>query len=358
MDAWVPRLLSSRWTERQEAVSESELVIRTLYEVTSDYRHGFEHQIRRLLKLGCRRYDMEVGVVGRVAGQTYKIVHHVGAPRFGLEDGMQFELESTLCGLTVRAGGPVGFEHLARSPAAEHPSVAQGGVEAYIAVPLMVDEVLWGTLAFMSLEPRPRRYSMADVDSLQLMASWVSTEIIRRHAEAALREAKRKLEHVSRTDPLTGLVNRRALEDLLEDSRKRPDTRLVAVLVDADDFKGVNENFGHAGGDAVLQAIADRVRGQLRGGDVVGRIGGDEFMVLLSGAPLDAAADVAERIRIAVSSSPVMTPVGPCTPKISLGVVPVQEGAATVTEILKIASDVLKESKVNGKNQVCVARVH
>ena len=199
---------------------------------------------------------------------------------------------------------------------------------------------------------------MADVDSLQLMASWVSTEIIRRHAEAALREAKRKLEHVSRTDPLTGLVNRRALEDLLEDSRKRPDTRLVAVLVDADDFKGVNENFGHAGGDAVLQAIADRVRGQLRGGDVVGRIGGDELMVLLSGAPLDAAADVAERIRIAVSSSPMMTPVGPCTPKISLGVVPVKEGAATVTEILKIASDVLQESKVNGKNQVCVARVH
>lgn len=357
MTQWVPKLLSSRWTERQETPSDSELVIRTLYEITSDYRQRFPDQVRRLLDLGCRRFDMEVGILSTIEGETYWIVHHVSAPRFGLEEGQAFALESTLCGLTVRAGGAVGFEDLAQSGAADHPARTESGIAAYIGAPVMTEQRLWGTVSFLSLEPRPRRFNMADVDSLQLMASWVSTEVQRRNAERALREAKQQLEMVSKTDPLTQLVNRRALEATLAELQQRR-ASLVAVLVDADDFKGVNETFGHAGGDLVLQAIADRTREQVRDSDLVARIGGDEFMVLLQKTPVAVAAEVAERIRAAVCASPVETPAGPCQPKVSLGVVPVDEEAHTVTDILKRASRILKDAKLHGKNTVAVAQVH
>ena len=296
------------------AVGESELVIRALYEITSDYRCSFESQIERLLDLGCRRFDMELGVLSRIEGDRYTIEHHASAPRFGIEAGMAFELESTLCGLTVRAGGAVGMEDLRQSGAAEHPAVTGGGIAAYIGAPVMVEDKVWGTIAFLSQEPRPRRFCMPDVDSLQLMASWVSTELQRRLAEEALREAKARLEAVSRTDPLTGLINRRALEATLatwqEDARE-----VVAVLVDADDFKSVNTRFGHAGGDLVLQAIAERTAEQVRGADPVGRIGGDEFLVLLSGVSVEEAAEVAERIRASISGTPSRPQAAPAKPR-------------------------------------------
>ena len=354
MTTWVPKLLSSRWTERQETPSDSELVIRTLYEITSDYRQRFPDQVRRLLDLGCRRFDMEVGILSVIEGQRYRILHHVSAPRFGLEEGQAFALDSTLCGLTVRAGGAVGFEDLAKSRAAGHSAAAEGGVAAYIGTPVMTEQKLWGTVSFLSLEPRPRRFNMADVDSLQLMASWVSTEVQRRNAEQALREAKQQLERISRTDPLTGLVNRRALEQRLEELQAQG-AGLVALLVDADDFKAVNENHGHAGGDLVLQAIADRTREQVSPGDLVARIGGDEFMVLLQDTALSVAAATAERIRAAVCGAPVRTPNGVCQPQVSLGVVPVDAEANTVTDILKRASRLLKDAKLEGKNTVAVA---
>ena len=105
----------------------------------------------------------------------------------------------------------------------------------------------------------------------------------------------------------------------------------------------------------VLQAIADRTQGQVRPSDLVARIGGDEFMVLLQGTTLATAAAMAERIRVAVCGAPVSTPTGSCQPQVSLGVVPVDAGANTVTDILKRASRLLKDAKLEGKNTVAVA---
>ena len=336
-------------------MSESELLIRTLYEITSDYRRSFEDQLVRLLDLGCRRFDMELGVASGIRGETWRIRQLVAPARYGLQVGQRFALDRTLCGLTARAGGALGFEDLRHSSVADHPAVADGDLSAYIAVPVRIGERLWGTLAFFSLESRDRCFTQADVDSLQLMASWVATEASRRMAEEALRDAKRLLEHASRTDPLTGLFNRRALEGELA-VRREAHTDLVAILVDADDFKAVNTDFGHAGGDLVLQAIASRTAATVRDTDVFGRIGGDEFLVLVPDCSLDGVVRLAERIRLAVVASPAETPKGPCTPKVSLGVVPVDADACTVTDILKRASEVLAESKEKGKNQVCVAK--
>ena len=107
-------------------------------------------------------------------------------------------------------------------------------------------------------------------------------------------------------DPLTGLPNRRLLQDRVEHAlvrlERRPDDRLALLYVDLDDFKGVNDRFGHAGGDELLAQVADRLRHSTRPGDTPARLHGDEFVVLLEDlAAADEAALVADRLLAALA---------------------------------------------------------
>ena len=103
----------------------------------------------------------------------------------------------------------------------------------------------------------------------------------------------------ARTDELTGLANRRAFNEILERAlARRPDDRRLALLVvDLDDFKAVNDSLGHHYGDELLRLAAPRLQQAVRSGDVVARIGGDEFAVLLADADGPLAVRVAERLR-------------------------------------------------------------
>jgi diguanylate cyclase (GGDEF)-like protein len=110
------------------------------------------------------------------------------------------------------------------------------------------------------------------------------------------------------TDVLTGWHNRRYLSVRLveELARARRDgTRLVCLMLDIDHFKRINDNWGHAAGDTVLREIALRIESQVRASDVAARYGGEEFVVLLPGTDVAAAKLLAERIRTAVSKTPI-----------------------------------------------------
>jgi two-component system cell cycle response regulator len=150
-------------------------------------------------------------------------------------------------------------------------------------------------------------------------------------------------------DPLTGLPNRRALDDRLETLSASPtNLPLALALVDLDGFKEVNDQFSHAEGDDVLRVVASTVRDALRGGDMVARYGGDEFVVLLPGAPLHAAEAALNRAVTAVSRLPEDLARGVT---LSVGVVALRPKETAVRALAR-ADAAMYEAKRSGGNGV------
>jgi len=166
------------------------------------------------------------------------------------------------------------------------------------------------------------------------------------------------------TDVLTGWNNRRYLvvrlgEELARARRDR--TALVCLMLDIDHFKRVNDNWGHAAGDRVLQEIANRIDSQVRASDVAARYGGEEFVVLLPDTEVRSASLLAERIRNVVAATPVVLPSGDSvTITASIGIASVRppreaDDLKTVGESLLARADVaLYAAKAAGRDKVIV----
>jgi diguanylate cyclase (GGDEF)-like protein len=151
-------------------------------------------------------------------------------------------------------------------------------------------------------------------------------------------------------DPLTGLPNRRALDEQLNLLMATRSTMPVAIaLVDLDGFKAVNDRASHAEGDDVLRVVASTLRNTLRGGDVVARYGGDEFVALLPGAPLNAAEAALNRAVRAVTNLPLDLSRGVT---LSVGVVAVRPNE-TQSSVLARADAAMYLAKRSGGNSVC-----
>jgi two-component system, cell cycle response regulator len=171
-----------------------------------------------------------------------------------------------------------------------------------------------------------------------------------------LRARNAELETVTRTDALTGIYNRRHLQERLQGvlSMARRHREPAAVLmIDVDHFKSINDSMGHAAGDAVLREIADRLRHRVRLEDVVGRWGGEEFLVLSSITDADAAAVLAERLRAAVADEPVeIDGAGRIRVTVSIGCA---AGTVDAEGLVREADAALYEAKAQGRNRVVVA---
>ncbi len=157
------------------------------------------------------------------------------------------------------------------------------------------------------------------------------------------------------TDPLTGAYNRRQLDAellALAARAQRAGDPLTAMLLDIDRFKEVNDFRGHAVGDAVLQGVATAVTGELRAGDVLFRIGGDEFMILLPATAPTQAIAIADRIRTAVAEAlQAILPNGPAVTA-SIGVIEVEADGMSTPELIESADAALYAAKDFGGNRV------
>jgi diguanylate cyclase (GGDEF)-like protein len=170
-----------------------------------------------------------------------------------------------------------------------------------------------------------------------------------------LQAANTQLEKLANVDPLTDLLNRRGLERILwgEINRsQRSRAPIMALLLDCDDFKSVNDSLGHAVGDIVLKEMAKRLERSVRPSDQLARIGGDEFLVLLPDTRFAEALQIAERIRLAIADEPLMTGGRMIKITASIGVAHVPTSVSSIGEILLHAHTALKESKDTGKNRV------
>ncbi|MER8371842.1 GGDEF domain-containing protein [Mesorhizobium sp. M1406] len=168
--------------------------------------------------------------------------------------------------------------------------------------------------------------------------------------------AQRDLSVIAATDSLTAVLNRGAfsmlVEAYLEQTRKQEQTRSGALLIiDADHFKLINDRLGHDCGDQALKLIAQAIKGQLRGGDIVGRIGGEEFGVFLPGVDPSQSWVVAESIRRRIKEMDFSPGGRPCPLSVSIGGTSFT-GPITYQEIFSAADRRLYTAKSNGRDQV------
>jgi diguanylate cyclase (GGDEF)-like protein len=169
------------------------------------------------------------------------------------------------------------------------------------------------------------------------------------------REAHERLRLASASDHLTGVANRRTFDAAaeVEIARWHRDPRpLSLILFDADRFKGVNDSHGHAAGDAVLRHLAARIASVFRPLDVVARIGGEEFAVLLPSTGLDDAIVAAERVRRAVEAEPVVVDGVPIPVTLSGGVAAMNADTPDIAALLKRADQALYRAKDAGRNRI------
>lgn len=165
-----------------------------------------------------------------------------------------------------------------------------------------------------------------------------------------------RISQLSLHDPLTGALNRRAITRRLQrlqalSQRGHP---FCLLLLDIDHFKAINDRLGHAGGDAALVHVVDELGRALREQDELGRLGGEEFCVLLPYTELAAAAEVAERLRARLEASPCYWKGQQIALSASFGVAQVRAGELRAEAVLVQADQQLYRAKAGGRNQVCV----
>jgi diguanylate cyclase (GGDEF)-like protein len=176
--------------------------------------------------------------------------------------------------------------------------------------------------------------------------------------------ALEKLRAMAYYDPLTSAHNRRSFLAALEEELQRvqrTQSPSALIMLDIDHFKDVNDTWGHDTGDMVLKHLVTVLQSNLRRIDTLGRLGGEEFAVLLPSTTLEGAVELAERLRLAVQESPALRPgVGNAAPQpvsftISVGVAAVDPSRDSADRLLKRADVAMYESKTTGRNKVCVA---
>jgi diguanylate cyclase (GGDEF)-like protein len=256
-------------------------------------------------------------------GQLVQVVVESAVEATGAAGGVVLGPQGEL----ARAGDPdAGFERL--------------------AFPLRVGSSDFGLLVLTS--------DSFEADHVETVAA-LATQVV-----VALENARlhRMVERQAMVDSLTGLANRRSLEESLRTELARA-TRfsdsVCVVLADLDDFKQVNDRYGHAAGDEVLKAFASALRKTARESDVAGRWGGEEFALVLPGTDAAGGARLAERARAAIEERRVKMPNGDfCAVTASFGVAAFPE-SHDLGEILAAADSALYAAKGQGKNRVVIS---
>jgi diguanylate cyclase (GGDEF)-like protein len=166
-----------------------------------------------------------------------------------------------------------------------------------------------------------------------------------------------RVQTLAQRDELSGVANRRHFFDLARRAfaeARQSRTPLSAMMLDIDHFKDVNDRFGHAAGDDVIRAVAQRIAGVIGFGDLLGRYGGEEFALVVNGG-LVGATELAERLRSVISEAPIATAAGPVAVTASVGVAELADRDADLGRLLQRTDSALYEAKRSGRDRVALA---
>lgn len=247
----------------------------------------------------------------------------------------------SFCTHTIRQSGPMIVADARLDPRfAQLPMVVgEPYVRYYIGVPLRTkDGHNIGALCAMDTETR--ELTEEQVRILQDLARLVVDEF--------------ELRVIAATDSLTGAMSRAAFleaanRDLLR--HRRNPSELSCMVLDIDHFKSINDRYGHAVGDLVLQNVVAVLKGALRGADYIGRIGGEEFAIMLPDCKVAAALQAAERLRVTMQDTPVRVDQLEIRVTASIGIASAMRSEQSVANLLQRADEALYAAKLAGRNR-------
>ena len=217
-----------------------------------------------------------------------------------------------------------------------------------------------GTLC--AIDTKPRDMSADQLDALRDLAAMLETELklaSLSRSQASLIEELSQANRLAMIDPLTRLWNRAGLHELLQREwaeALRAKKQVTLVICDIDHFKSINDTRGHAGGDDVLRGVAKKLLDTLRGEDIVGRWGGEEFLLVLTDCQQGKVDATLERIRAAIAAEPFDADGAPQPVTMSFGVATVipSEGGECMESLIKRADAALYRAKRDGRNRVVI----
>ncbi|MGB8713907.1 MAG: diguanylate cyclase [Onishia taeanensis] len=337
-----------------EDVSEYGATIRLLkqiHHIVHNRPDEHDSTIDDLLTLALDFLGLEIGIVSQVSGDIYK-VRHVVSQQSGLEPGAQFSLGETFCCLTLEADDVLGTVHAGEHPLFQgHPCYQRFPLESYIGVPLIINGEVWGTLNFSSPKARQMPFTALEIELVRLVGDAVEHLITRYLTSERWAKEREAINQLALTDALTGLPNRARIDRALDEVITRRYAISLAII-DIDFFKRINDRHGHDVGDRVLRGVAEALAKGVREGDLIGRLGGEEFMLLMHATPLFTARRVAERLRRAVESfSLPMDPEPPLSVTISLGLTQGRQDDDAAS-LYQRADHALYMAKHRGRNRI------
>jgi diguanylate cyclase (GGDEF)-like protein len=162
---------------------------------------------------------------------------------------------------------------------------------------------------------------------------------------------RNKFENQANTDHLTGALNRRAMEREAQKLKTRRPQCVAGLMLDLDDFKGINDTHGHYAGDLALRALADCLRETMRTGDLVARLGGDEFLVIMAGTNSEEAEIAATRLHRRIDAIRVPSELGPFAIHASIGVTSFDHQEFRLEDLIRMGDRALYAAKVDKRSE-------
>lgn len=329
-------------------------LMRAAHRVTARQDAGVDEMVQELLELGARHFDLPVGLVASVSGQSLRLEYTTPTDDT-LTPGRVFALERLCCGDTVRGDDVVDFHDGPAQGSCRHPAHGDAPPGTYIGVPLFVRGRLYGVVCFSGSHPRGEPFGDIDRELARLLAGAISGLVARAQYESQLEEANRRLLIEASTDPLTGLYSRRFIDEILAHEAEiasRHHRDLVVVMIDLDRFKTINDDHGHEAGDGVLQTVGHEFTKELRQSDVLARYGGEEFVVMLPETSIAVATHVCERLRARIEALDIeIMPDTHVSVTASFGLAEFRAGD-DARAMLRRADRALYRAKRDGRNRV------